>query len=177
MLSHALNVVLGLVPLSNSHRRSMLGDVGNVDLATDEQLTVFDSETLLLDEAGSVVGITAVIDGQELTLSGGNLPPGYSLLVASAETSRMEPKFEEDKASILAAAKCTSCLLIEEGELDGKMKRRYFGTPFFVTDHLLLTAGHNTVGVNSRVTRICITTPGLDRIQPWQMSLRKLSMI
>lgn len=69
---------------------------------------------------------------------------------------------------ILAVGKCTACLLIEEGEVDGKVKRRYLGTAFFVSDHHLLTAGHNVVGVNGPVTRICITTPGLERVQPWQ---------
>lgn len=41
-----------------------------------------------------------------------------------------------------------------------------------MTDHLLITAGHNVVGVNGRVTRICITPPGLEHIQPWQESLK-----
>ena len=131
------------------HRGSTPEDAANTDIAIDEDLTAFDLERLLLDDAGAVVGMTAVIDSQELTLSGGKLPPFYSLLFsASSETSKMEPSFEEDKKNILPAAKCTSCLLIQEGELDGKMKRRYLGTAFFVTDHLLLTAWHNIVGVN-----------------------------
>lgn len=77
----------------------------------------------------------------------------------------------------MAAANCTSCVLIEEVEHEGKKRRRYFGTAFFVAENLLLTAGHNVVGVNGRVTRISISYPGLDQIQPWQISQRKMSTI
>ena len=58
-------------------RRTVHDFVGNKDLATDQKLTVFDSERLLLDEAGLVVGMTAIVNGEELTLTGGRLSPGY----------------------------------------------------------------------------------------------------
>ena len=69
-------------------RASTHDDIVDVDLAIDESLTVLDSERLLVDDAGVVVGMTAIIDGEELKLTGGKLPPGYSLFfTAPSETS------------------------------------------------------------------------------------------
>jgi len=57
-------------------RGTTQGDFGHTDLATDEDITVFVSERLLLDEAGLVIGMTAVINGQELTLKVANSRKG-----------------------------------------------------------------------------------------------------
>jgi hypothetical protein len=53
-------------------------DLGNMDLACEEELTVFDLERMQIDEEGEVYGTTALIkEDDELTLSGGKLPAGY----------------------------------------------------------------------------------------------------
>lgn len=79
LFSHASKFV-------NTHRGNPPGDLNDVDLATDEDLTVFDLERLQLDEGGAVVGTTAVINGQQLTLSGGKLPPRYGISKCSCLT-------------------------------------------------------------------------------------------
>lgn len=68
-------------------------------------------------------------------------------------------------------------MIEEAGEFDGKKRRRYFGTAFFVSEHLLLTAGHNIVGVNGPITSISITYPGLGQVESWKLSQRKMSTI
>jgi hypothetical protein len=89
----------------------------------------------------------------------------------------VEPVFDDDKTAIISAAKCTSLVLIEETHHDAKSKRNYYGTAFFVSENLLLTAGHITVGVNGTITQIRITQPGLDQVQPWQVNQRKVPTI
>ena len=84
--------------------------------------------------------------------------------------------FDEDKAAIISAAKCTSLVLVEESYPDGTT-RKFYGTAFFVSENLLLTAGHNAVGVHGGNTQILITTPGLDQVQPWQVNQRRVPTI
>lgn len=92
-------------------------------------------------------------------------------------TYSIEPTFEVHKANILAAANCTSCVLIEEVDADGKKRRTHLGSAFFVAENLLITAGHNIVGVSGRVTRIWITSPGREHVQRGQIAQRKLPTI
>jgi hypothetical protein len=41
----------------------------------------------------------------------------------------------------------------------------------------LITAGHNTVGVNGPISRIAITYPGIDQVRPWHVSQREVPTI
>ena len=79
-LWRAFDFVVRNVPFYRS-RGSTHDDIGDVDLAIDESLTVLDSERLLVDDAGAMVGMTAIINGEELKLTGGKFPPGYSLFL------------------------------------------------------------------------------------------------
>jgi V8-like Glu-specific endopeptidase len=74
-------------------------------------------------------------------------------------------------------SKCICRVFIEEGEVDGKRRRHYFGTAFFVSETRLLTAGHNIAGVNDRVTRISISLPGVPNVVATDMSLRKIPLV
>src|SRR5208282_5862975 len=85
--------------------------------------------------------------------------------------------FEDDKIAIIKAAKCTSLVLIEELQPDRRSKLTYFGTAFFVSENLLLTAGHVTVGVKGAISQILITQPGADKVQSWQVTQRKVPTI
>jgi hypothetical protein len=49
-------------------------------------------------------------------------------------------------------------------------KRRFYGTAFFISKHLLLTAGHNTIGVHGSIIDIRITAPGLAQVYCWQVA-------
>jgi hypothetical protein len=77
LFSRAFNFVLALVPQSR-HRGNTPVDIDSVDIAVDiavdEDLTVFDLEILQLDDTGAVVGMTAIIKGLLLELSDGKLP-------------------------------------------------------------------------------------------------------
>ena len=59
------------------HRGLTFEDMDNMDVGYDEELTVFDLEKMMVDDEGDVVGMTALIDQEELTLSGGKLPARY----------------------------------------------------------------------------------------------------
>jgi V8-like Glu-specific endopeptidase len=74
-------------------------------------------------------------------------------------------------------AKCTSFLLIDEEKVEGYPKQQFYGTAFFVSDNLLITAGHNTVGVNGPINRLAITYPGIDQIHPWHVSQKEVPTI
>jgi len=52
-----------------------LAELDDQDIAYDRELTVFDSEALLI-ENGEVVGLTALIQSTELIQTGGKLPSG-----------------------------------------------------------------------------------------------------
>jgi hypothetical protein len=77
MLSRTVDLFLGIFSLG---RRSggTLNVSDNVDVATDRDLTVFDSERLQADESGDVAGNTAFIEDNNLVPSGGKLPPRYN---------------------------------------------------------------------------------------------------
>ena len=87
------------------------------------------------------------------------------------------PKFEEGLDSIIAAGECTSFLLIEEQTSSGGRIHRAYATAFFISDHLLLTAGHNVTGVNGPVSELRITYPGLEHANPWHVTSRKMATI
>lgn len=149
------------------------------DVAYDEELTVLDSERLQTSEEGEVVGTTAVLHQRKLILSAGKL------LARCDETSSLEirltcrvpPIIERDEAAILTAGKCTSFLFIEETTPSGRYTYRFCGTAFFISDRLLLTAGHNVVGVNGPVSEILITYPGLCQVDSWQVAERSTPTI
>jgi hypothetical protein len=86
-------------------------------------------------------------------------------------------RYDNEKDAIIAAEKCTSFLLIEEEKVEGQPKRQFYGTAFFVSENLLITAGHNTVGVNGPISRIAITYPGIDQVHPWHVSQREVLTI
>lgn len=75
LFSRAYNFVLALVPQGRNRGNTPV-DADSVDIAMDEDLTVFDMEILQLDDTGAVVGTTAIIKGLRLELSGGKLPQG-----------------------------------------------------------------------------------------------------
>jgi hypothetical protein len=75
LFSRAFNFVLALVP-QGRHRGNTPVDIDSVDIAVDEDITVFDLEILQLDDTGAVVGVTAIIKGLRLELSDGKLPKG-----------------------------------------------------------------------------------------------------
>jgi hypothetical protein len=75
LFSRALNFALALV-LQGRHRGNTPVDFDSVDIAVDEDLTVFDLEILQLDDTGAVVGVAAIIKGLRLELSDGKLPKG-----------------------------------------------------------------------------------------------------
>ena len=52
-----------------------LAELDDQDVAYDREVTVFDSEALLV-ENGEVVGLTALIQSTELIPTGGKLPSG-----------------------------------------------------------------------------------------------------
>lgn len=66
--------------------------------------------------------------------------------------------------------KCTSLVFIEESDLNTKCKQRFYGTAFFISKHLLLTAGHNITGVHGSIIDIRITRPGLTQVHSWQVA-------
>jgi hypothetical protein len=68
-------------------------------------------------------------------------------------------------------------VFIEEGEVDGKPRKHFFATAFFVSETKLLTAGHNIAGVYDRVTRISISVPGTSQVLSREMSLHKIPLI
>lgn len=75
MFSHAVDLFLGIFSLSR-RPRGTLDTSDNVDVATDRDLTIFDSERLQANENGDVVVNTAFIKDNKLIPSGGKLPPG-----------------------------------------------------------------------------------------------------
>lgn len=68
-------------------------------------------------------------------------------------------------------------MFIEEGDIDGKSRKQFFATAFFVSETKLLTAGHNIAGVYDRVTRISVSVPGTSQVLSREMSLHKIPLI
>ena len=84
---------------------------------------------------------------------------------------------KKDITAIVNAAKCTSFLLIEEQKPGEKSSRRYYGTAFFISPRLLVTAGHNVIGVHGPISQLCITHPGVEMIDLRQVALRTVPTI
>ena len=86
-------------------------------------------------------------------------------------TSRVAPDFDPDKASILAASKATSLLMIEGVDSRGH-RSLHFATAFFIAPSVLLTAGHAALEAAGAVrTDFYIFHPGtqyLDWNQVWR---------
>lgn len=76
----------------------------------------------------------------------------------------MEPTFDKDKAQLEQAAKCTVFVIIDHPSKSNEAGSRYYGTAFFISPKLLLTAGHNTVGSHGPLEQVRITYPGLPYI-------------
>lgn len=74
MLSRFFHYFFDLLPL-NKPKGLTLEDMGRMDVAYDEDLTIFDLERMQLED-GEVVGTTAIIEDHELVLTGGKLPSG-----------------------------------------------------------------------------------------------------
>jgi hypothetical protein len=56
-------------------------ELDRIDMDFDDSESVFDHERFMV-ENGQVVGITATIDDDQITATGGNLPTGYDRLVS-----------------------------------------------------------------------------------------------
>lgn len=89
---------------------------------------------------------------------------------------RTEPRFDDDKAEIIEASKCVSLVVMEESQGEGRVKK-FNGTAFWVAPNLLLTAGHNTVGVNGPFSHIRVTVPGCLQVQLWQVGQQNINLI
>ena len=74
-------------------------------------------------------------------------------------TGRVQPSFENDEIQLEQAAKSTVFVII-----DHPSGSRYYGTAFFISPKLLLTAGHNIVGSRGPLDHVRITYPGLPYI-------------
>src|SRR5271170_4932475 len=92
-------------------------------------------------------------------------------------TSRVAPDFDPDKASILAASKATSLLMIEGVDSRGH-RSLDFATAFFIAPSLLLTAGHAALDAAAAVrTDLYIFHPGTQCLGWDQVSRRTPSAI
>jgi len=70
--------------------------------------------------------------------------------------------FQKDTQELRFAAKCTAVMIVDvPSTTPGSWHRYYFGTAFFVSPKILLTAGHNTLGPQGPLKTVRITTPGL----------------
>lgn len=76
----------------------------------------------------------------------------------------VEPTFAQDEAQLEQAAKCTVFVIIDHPLKSNKAGSRYYGTAFFISPKLLLTAGHNIVGSHGPLEQVRITYPGLPYI-------------
>jgi V8-like Glu-specific endopeptidase len=85
--------------------------------------------------------------------------------------------FHGEHHNIIKAANCTSFVHIEESGGRGRPARVFYGTAFFVSSQLLLTAGHNIAGINGSLCEIRITRPGTRKVRPLQVVQRKLFTI
>jgi len=177
-MASLLGGFFGFFTSGGSPRRSLGFQPGfGDDVAFEEDPTVFESERLQLDQTGAVIGLTATIDKEGLQLCECKSPEGQNPFGRASDLVRTEPPFEKDKEQILKISKCMCRVFIEEGEVDGKQRRHFFGTAFFVGETKLITAGHNIAGLNNPVTRISISLPGVSKVSSTDMSLRKVPLI
>ena len=99
------------------------------------------------------------------------------MLHFAVNTPRPNSDFETEKNGILDAAKCISFLLVEESSVDGESRPSFCGTAFFVSQNLLVTAGHNVAGVHQPVKDIRITYPGVESIRSLDVANHKVPTI
>lgn len=134
-------------------------DLNRWDVSYDEPLTMFDGERVLV-ENGSVVGITAVVtDQHEIEQTPGQLPSGYHYHSSCFLIYSLQASFEEDKQKLQEAVNCMALVIIEHISDDGRITT-WYGTAFFISPKLLLTAGHILSGPPNVKTNIRITSPG-----------------
>lgn len=75
--------------------------------------------------------------------------------------SRVQPSFDKYGKELEHAAKCTAFVIIDlPAASPNGQPARHFGTAFFISKKLLLTAGHNTLGPNGVLSHVRITYPG-----------------
>jgi len=91
---------------------------------------------------------------------------------------RIEATFEDEAKELLFAAKCTTFVIVElPATSPGGSRKRSFGTAFFVSPKLLLTAGHNVLGAQGPLKSVKITTPGLVHVTWNMLSSNRLATI
>lgn len=73
MLSRALAFVAGIF----SSNKTSGPVVVSFDVAYDDEPTVFDLERLQINQEGHIVGATAIIQNNSVSISSGRLPSGY----------------------------------------------------------------------------------------------------
>ena len=74
MLSRIFHYLLDHIQFNKSVGLT-LEDMSRMDVAYDEDLTIFDLERMQLED-GEVVGTTAVVEDEKLVLTNGRLPSG-----------------------------------------------------------------------------------------------------
>ena len=89
----------------------------------------------------------------------------------------MEPSFDKDTPDLKYAAKCTTFVIIDVPPTSTANSSRYFGTAFFISPKVLLTAGHNTLGPQGPLKSVRITTPGLVHINYTLLRSQRLATI
>ena len=89
----------------------------------------------------------------------------------------MEPTFDKDTRELNYAAKCTTFVIIDVPATNTAPRRRYFGTGFFISPKILLTAGHNTLGHQGSLKTVKITSPGLLHVSYSLLQNQRLATI
>src|SRR5579859_4269709 len=93
-----------------------------------------------------------------------NFLPGIPSTIIIGANGRVVPTFDKDEAQLEEAAKCTVFVIIDHPSKGTKTGSRYYGTAFFISPKLLLTAGHNIVSSDGPLEHVRITYPGLPYI-------------
>lgn len=87
-------------------------------------------------------------------------------------TSRLTRNFDPDKTQIIAASRATSLLMIEAVDSKGRLMWD-FATAFFISNNLLLTAGHAAIDPDGAVrTERYLFIPGTSFLNWDQVSSR-----
>ena len=89
----------------------------------------------------------------------------------------MEPTFDKDLPELKFAAKCTTLVIVDVPPTSTGSRSRYFGTAFFISPKVLLTAGHNTLGPQGPLKTVRITTPGLVHVSYNLLQSQRLATI